>query len=268
MKRLYQVVKGGVIELPILVDQAGNYQNYPVTNSGVINPATIDPTSPVLYSSINNFQTMRNNCYPVYKGNNLPVGVGYAETPDGRIKTARLEMASSGSNRRPLIIGLDNTDVAAHTFVIGDGFGLFASKNAIAAKPAAVVVTGTYGANTLTRIADITKSAPFDLHGIHIVGQTTAGASSETFFLNGTITQFLIEPDMQFAKETMIPLSDEVSQAANKDNIRANEAYRFIVNGFGGYKITLPAGEKITITFRHLMGYGTAANMVLLGDGC
>jgi len=202
-----------------------------------------------------------------YQENKLPVAVGYIENAAGGLSTARLETTGLGGSRRPLRITLDNTDIAEQIIIIGDGFGLFQAKNAVPAKDVDVIVGGTYGLNTLARLAEICKCVPFDLHGLHIANTTSAGASSEGFLLGGTLTNFIIAPDMQYVQEIEIPLADEVLQSAFKDNIRNNPNYRFHLNGFSGWKLVIPPGEKVVLTFSQIRAVGTGANMVMLQNG-
>lgn len=255
MKPVYKLLQSGKLqELPFLCDEQGNLYPARPSSSKPINVNQARPDGLVITPK---------KSFPKMSKQQFPAAVGLTETPTGRIQSARAEVPAMSGARRTLKVVLDNQDVAAQSVLIGDAAGLYDYKNGVGPKSANVIVGGTYGTDSLTLLQAVTQSSAFDLHGLHIQNSTTAGAESEAFFNSGVITQFLVQPDAQFIDEIELPLADAVTQSTFKANIRELKDHRFQLMHLTGYFLTIPAGEKVTLTWG-INAVGTGQWMQLL----
>lgn len=193
----------------------------------------------------------------------LPYAVKQAESPQGRPDLYRAESGQGVviATRRPLKVVISNGHTAPEDILVGDAHGLVAWKENIPAKNAATTIDGTYGAETLNFIAAITGSNPFDVHGLHLVGSTTAGANSEAVFNSGRLRTFEVDPDAQTVKYGEISVSDMVMPSDQQSHIRYDRDFRFQFNGFTGVRALVPNGERLTMTFKHLSAVHLTFNM-------
>lgn len=252
---LQDVGNNCVVQTPYAIDESGNRYPMPISYPGKIHKSKIKPGCPVIPLQTN-LQKMNYS---------LPYAVVPTESPAGSPGSARVEQPAVQSTRRPITVTISNGYSADETLLIGDGFGLFAIKQSVAAKNALTVIGGTYGTATLTKLQEITKSSAFDLHGLHITGSTTAGAASDIPFTQGSFSTFYTSPDLAYVQEAPIPVSDLVTGSTYTTNVREDQSFRFQVNGYTGIKVVVPTGYAVTITFKNLVSFGGAANMILLG---
>lgn len=237
-----RIGNGQVRQLPYVVSDQGEAKPAPITNSQPIPESTAAGRGCPIYEP-NNF-SMQN------KNGNYPLGVQNVETANGRAALARFETPGENSQRLQWTITISNGEATDEEFLIGDGTGLLATKLGIVAPKAGVTISGTYGAATYTTFKAITANQAVDLHGLHLVGATTAGVASDVVFNQGFLRMAEANIANNAAQDTEIPFRDLVGPDSFQTNIRVDDDWRMLMNPLSALHVKIPAGEALTVTFR------------------
>lgn len=242
MKRVHYLKDGKIRQAPYAQRQDGSFIVAPVTQKGVISATELKskgcPVLPI-QSILKIKESMEKNL--------MPNGVYNQEDNYGKMGKSRLENAAVSGQRAVLRISITNGEATPESIMVGDGLTLGTRKLGIPAIKAGVVIDGTYGADTLTLLAEITKCYPFRLHGIQFQGFTAAGAKSEKFFTDGFFRQTKADFANRTTQDEELVLADLVTGATYNTHIRETEDFRHIMNGFTGFHVNVPAGESIRI---------------------
>lgn len=243
----YQASDGRAYQLPVAVTAAGEQIPAPITNSRPMDASRVAAAGFPIISR--NQATMQQN----QLGGALPFAVVQDENAYGRRGVARMERpARNAPVREQWTITISNGEATTEEFLIGDNTGLLAAALGIPAPKAGVTITGTFGANTYTFFSAISGKNPVDLHRLHLVGNTTAGAASTAFFTSGLLKVM----DASIANNTneanIIPLADLVLPDTYQTNIRVDNNFRFIMDGLSALYLQIPAAEAVTLTFREV----------------
>lgn len=197
---------------------------------------------------------------------NLPYGVLQAEGVMGNRENARVEVAGWDETRSTFRIGISNGEATTETFVLGAGYGIAQLSTAngglgVVAPKAGVVISGSFGTATYTQLATLSLGA-LRMHGLHMIGKTTAGAASTAFFDSGNLKFLESYPNGDSVQLKDYNLSDLVTPETYQTNIRQDKDFRAIVDGYNGLFLTIPAGEAVFITFMKLASRATGHVMV------
>jgi len=253
--RVHQPLPDGktCVQLPVMQGvTTGQRVMKPVTNTKPIPLRVVQERGCIIDSSLIQSSMQQNN---------LPFGVGYAETAQGQGLTYRSEAAGQILERQQLYISISNGEATTEEFIVGDGVGLLATKFGIGAPKAGVVIGGSFGTATYTTINAICASVPLDLHRIHLQGKTTAGADSDAVFNTGFIKMSKASVVNNSAIDEEFPVRDLVLQNSFQTNIRVNDEWRFLMGPLTGIHLSIPAGEQLIMTFREVSAIGDVWNM-------
>jgi len=211
------------------------------------------------------------NGFPVLKSeqmaqNQFQAGLPYAVTSDesayGKRGVFRHERPSKDAAvRKQWTITISNGEATTEEFLLGDHHGLLAAALSIPSPKAGVTITGTWGATTYANFKQLTGSNPVDLHRLHLLGKTTAGAASDAFFSSGSLKVLYADIANNTQQSNIIPLADLVLQDSFNTNIRIDNQFRMIMDGFSAVYLQIPAAEAVTLTFREVSAYQGVYNM-------
>lgn len=242
-KRIHVISeKGDVYQTAFTKDENGLITPQAITSSGKIPYLQIKKTGcPVI--SQQKFSTM-------YKTNNLPFAVEEAETVGGNAAEVRMEVGDISAQRNVLRIEIRNEEITDEEILIGDAFGLIATKLSIGSIKAGVKVNGTWGVNTLTVLEKVTGSLPYRLGDIQFQGYTNAGAKSDKFYNSGFFRLAKADTLNRTTNDNEMVLTDLVYQDSYNTNIRNEQKHRFMMEGLSAYHLLVPAGETISINVK------------------
>lgn len=248
---------GEVYQLPIVVADDGTQKPAPVTNPKPLSRQAVASAGfPII--SQNQMQTMN----APRNGNGLPYAVTNDESAYGQRGVFRHERPSKDAAiRKQWTITISNGEATTEEFLLGDHHGLLAAALSIPAPKAGVTITGTWGSSTYTNINQITGANPVDLHRLHLLGKTTAGAASDAFFSSGSLKMLYADIANNTQQSQIIPLADLVLQDSFNTNIRIDNNFRMLMDGFSAVYLQIPAGEAVTLTFREVSAYQGVYNM-------
>lgn len=241
IKRVHEKKSNGkYYQLPLGQDAQGNQYDVPITEHGSISPSRILKAGfPVINHE--NIEIMNTD------KSGLPYAVKTQEDVLGAPGYSRLEMPKVGGQRTVLRVTITNGEATDEEILVGDAYGLIASKLGVGAIKAGVVVGGTWGTATLTVLTAITAANPYRLHDIQFQGYTAAGADSNDFYNSGYFRLAQADIANRTCKDEELVLTDLVKQDSYNTNIRSDKTHRFIMDGFSGYHLLVPAGESIQI---------------------
>lgn len=192
----------------------------------------------------------------------LPYGVQTDESAYGQRGVFRHERPSKDAAvRKQWTITISNGEATTEEFLLGDHHGLLAAALSIPSPKAGVTITGTWGATTYANMKQITGANPVDLHRLHLLGKTTAGAASDAFFSSGSLKVLYADIANNTQQSNIIPLADLVLQDSFNTNIRIDNNFRMIMDGFSAVYLQIPAAEAVTLTFREVSAYQGVYNM-------
>jgi len=260
---LREVAPGKVIQEPIARTMDGEQIAMPVTDRRVLELSRIPNADQLI------IERAPKPDAPIYQPQKVPMQTavlptsaaptrGIAETPTGGNVSFRHEASVGvGSNvRRSFKVVLDNGGAAEEVIYLGDGLGLIQLFNGDA-DFVNTMVTGQIGANTVTKLKDITNSIILDLHGLHLAGYEAGGSTpSAAAFDSGKVEVLSIAPDYQSVKSQTLPLSDMLNSESFRDNVRQDDSFRMHLGPLTAMRITLPAGAKLAVTFKSLSSVG------------
>lgn len=263
---LREVAPGKVIQEPSAQTESGEIIPAKVTDSRVLNLASIrNPEQFVIQRApAQNRSADRTTPVPMYNTSQVAVlpeaapTRGLAETPTGGNVSFRHEASVGvGSNvRRSFKIVLDNGGGAEEVIYLGDGLGLIQLFNGDA-NFVNTMVSGQIGANTVSKLKDITNSIILDMHGLHLAGYVAGGSTpSAAAFDSGRVEVMSIAPDFQSVKSQTLPLSDMLNSESFRDNVRQDDSFRMHLGPLSAMRVTLPAGAKLAVTFKSLSAVG------------
>ena len=253
LKRLHMDLGNGSCQAcPVVVDEQTGEAFYkevvtakPVKKSTQINAGlpvvSTREAMKIMSNFTNNNTSMNNGINPaIYKGENT----------QGRLIRFREETGDDAQPTKIITVTLDNTAAAATAEgVIGDNHGLVANGLSIGALPVAVNVTGTWAANTLAFLKQITGANPYRLHKLNIQSfNSTSGADSDAFFTSGYIRKSRADEANNTTQDVLIPVIDLVTQNSFRTNIRELVDFRFLLDGFAALHFLIPADTKVTFT--------------------
>lgn len=199
---------------------------------------------------------------------NLPLGVGFGETAGGNAVSYRTEMAGAGRKKQVFKITINNTgetSPAIRSFVLFDKVGLNQASLGIANETqlAALLTSGgsiggNYGTSTFTRFQDIASFAALDFHQLHV--QQVSGG---TFFTAGEISYVTAENNLNGSpiREEIIDFTLDYDGTQYDPNVRLSREDRYQANAFTGFKVIVPVGTSVTISF-YLNAAGLGHQMV------
>ena len=252
-KRAHADLGNGMVQqLPYAVTSAGNVVPLAVTNSAPMPKQSIQAQGFPVVSKQQSDMT----------SNNLPYAVLPDENAYGKRGVARLERGGADAAvRKQWTITISNGEATDEEFLIGDNHGLLAAALGIPAPKAGVTISGTWGASTYTNINQITGANPVDLHRLHLLGKTTAGVASDAFFSSGQLKVLYADIANNTQQSNIIPLADLVLQDSYNTNIRIDNNFRMVMDGFSAVYLYIPAAEAVTVTFREVSAYNGAYPM-------
>ena len=168
------------------------------------------------------------------------------QTPEGKLAAQRLERPSLKQGLVTYTLELDNTaGVAPVTLVVGDGMGLIATELALPPLPGAFVIGGTWGADSLSTLANFAENMPLVLK----VMQTRTSDPAGSIYFSG---DFMKDIAIDIVKSvTTTPINFAIGQDGTQFNeaIRRIGGFRKLLSQLNGLLTTIPTGEKVTINF-------------------
>lgn len=231
---------------PFVIDDAtGKLEPYPVTNPVKMSPQFVQQKGGVIIDK-QTIQQAKNN--KTMASNNMPYGVEDAETVEGAMDVVRIELPGANSGSNTLTFSIDNGETDAQEILLGDGYGLLDNAFNVGSKAASVTLGGSFGANTKTLVDNQCSGGAIRLHGIHIVN-TNSGSDSTDFFDSGKLELCKASPINNTNERNRFDFSLLVSGETFKPSIRENKNFRFLLSGYTGLLFTVPAGEKVVMTF-------------------
>lgn len=253
-RRAHQDLGNGMVkQLPYAIAPTGKRIEAPITNNSLLKKSTVQASGfPVLKSD----QMAQNFQY------GLPYAVTSDESAYGKRGVFRHERPSKDAAvRKQWTITISNGEATTEEFLLGDHHGLLAAALSIPSPKAGVTITGTWGATTYANMKQITGANPVDLHRLHLLGKTTAGAASDAFFSSGSLKVLYADIANNTQQSNIIPLADLVLQDSFNTNIRIDNNFRMIMDGFSAVYLQIPAAEAVTLTFREVSAYQGVYNM-------
>ena len=261
LKRMH-VNRGGLIyQLPAAIDEKGNISSMPVKTSRPISESQIKQTGCPVFSQsqINNIMQQNQNGV-VRSVSDLPFAVAPYEDVLGNPGFDRVERQNVEGQRTVIRISITNNELTDEEILIGDHHGLLAFTLGVGAIKAGVVVGGTWGTSTLAFLKQITGANPYRLAGVQFQSFTAAGIASEVFYNTGFFK--LAEADVanRTTKDEELILADLVRPSTFQTNIREDDSHRFLMDGFSGYHLLVPTGQKVQINLT-MVSYANSYNM-------
>lgn len=255
-KRAHAEGQNGIVyQLPIVMSDDGEQKPAPITNTKPLSRQAVARAGfPIIQPNKSNM--ISNN------GNGLPYAVTTDENAYGGRGVFRHERPSrDAAIRKQWTITISNGEATTEEFLLGDHHGLLAAALSIPSPKAGVTITGTWGASTYANIKQITGPNPVDLHRLHLLGKTTAGAPSDAFFSSGSLKQLYADIANNTQQSNIIPLADLVLQDSFNTNIRIDNNFRMLMDAFSAVYLQIPAAEAVTLTFREVSAYQGIYNM-------
>lgn len=201
-----------------------------------------EQTAAVKNAAINPNSNNNNNMEHNYQ----KASIVTTQTPEGKLGAQRLERPSLKQGLVTYTLELDNTAGAAPvTLVVGDGMGLIATELGLPPLPAAFVVGGTWGADSLSTLANFAENMPLVLK----VMQTRTSDPAGAIYFSG---DFMKDIAIDIVKSvTTTPINFAIGQDGTQFNeaIRRIGGFRKLLSQLNGLLTTIPAGEKVTINF-------------------
>lgn len=255
-KRAHQeAANGTVYQLPLLIADDGEQRPAPITNA---KPLSRQAVARAGFPIINQTQATKMTSI----NNGLPYAVQTDEDAYGQRGVFRQERPSKDAAvRKQWTITISNGEVTTEEFLVGDHHGLLAAALSIPSPKAGVTITGTWAASTYANIKQITGANPVDLHRLHLLGKTTAGVASDAFFSSGSLKVLYADIANNTQQSNIIPLADLVLQDSFNTNIRIDNNFRMLMDGFSAVYLQIPAAEAVTMTFREVSAYQGVYNM-------
>lgn len=254
-KRAHVEVSPGVVQqLPYAIEPTtGRKIPAPITNKANLSKSAV---------MANGFPVLKSEQMTSNQPNGLPFAVTSDESAYGKRGVFRHERPSKDAAiRKQWTITISNGEVTTEEFLLGDHHGLLAAALGIPSPKAGVTITGTWGATTYANMKQITGANPVDLHRLHLLGKTTAGAASDAFFSSGSLKVLYADIANNTQQSNIIPLADLVLQDSFNTNIRIDNNFRMIMDGFSAVYLQIPAAEAVTLTFREVSAYQGVYNM-------
>lgn len=164
------------------------------------------------------------------------------------------------ATRQVFRVVLSNPTANAVETVLGDHNGTIADKKGLATLPAAVIVGGSWGTNTLAMLKQMTGTTSVLASGLHITSETltvdangaiTGRTASNSFFSAGQINEAIGSFTNQSLYENNIVLSDTTDSGTFSDGIRklGTDEWEWFLNAMSGLPVQLPSLTAVTITF-------------------
>lgn len=240
-----RVGQGQVKQAPAIMNpQTGEVKAYAITDRRIFPESQAKAAGFICCNSISDLSNSKN----MQVSGNRPFAVLPAEKVNGLPAVVRSEIPDASSGSETITLTLENGEATAQEILFGDGLGINKEVYSISDKAAGVVVGGTYGANTLTLYKQIAGGSALRLHGFHIVN-TNSGNDSTGFFDSGKVELLKAMPTNNSPKRNRFDLQQLVNSNSFKPNIREKQDFRFILAGYTAMLFTIPAGEKISLTF-------------------
>jgi len=253
-KRAHAAGKNGeVYQLPIVMAADGEQKAAPITNPKPLSRQAVASAG---------FPIIQPNKSSMTNQNGLPFGVQNDESAYGQRGVFRHERPSKDTAvRKQWTITIANGEATTEEFLLGDHHGLLAAALSIPSPKAGVTITGTWAATTYNNIKQISGANPVDLHRLHLLGKTTAGVASDAFFSSGSLKVLYADIANNTQQSNIIPLADLVLQDSFNTNIRIDNNFRMLMDGFSAVYLQIPAAEAVTLTFREVSAYQGVYNM-------
>ena len=230
---------------PKLIDEAGNMYDYPITEARKMTADFVKQKGGVIMapqSPPKQQQQMQQ------QQNAMPFAVGETEKVTGQPELMRVEMPSADGGSNTLTLTIDNGETDAQEILLGDGADLNKLAFNVANKAGGVTIGGSFGADTLDAVQKQVAGGALRLHGIHITN-TNSGSASTDFFDSGKMDLCLASPINNTNSRNKYDFQRLVGGDTFNTNIREDKNFRFSLAPRSALLFTVPAGEKIVVTF-------------------
>ena len=272
MKRVYLDNHNGTCTpLAVCLCKDGSYAEAPINPSAsqtVTKQQVVSAGLPTVTAETLNTMT---------RNRKLPFAVAPGETADGLGTFFRNETSAKNATNQFLTFTFDNTYDSTQTFVIGDPSNLIALKEGLSTLSGAVVVTGTWGAESLAFFKSISGKIAYDVHNMKLIGEfltiatpsatdtpaaISARAKSDAVFVNNDLIAMAnASPSNRQAMIEPFNVTRGIEKNDFQEGIRDFPDFRFQFNPLTGLKISLQSQHSLTINV-DLMAVGNMHGML------
>lgn len=270
MLRIYQISKSDpskVTDTGYATNGRGRMKFVGVKSKDLHNLCDVQKAGfPVVSSALKTNSQMNNG------NNGLPYAVAQAEGAQGQQHYIRVEVPGfKDSDTNMYNLTLTNTSAVAQQIMVGDGGGFCAAGLGLPTVNAVNVITGSWGAGSLAQLKAGAIVGGFDTHVLHLqsgklsggtagdpAGNSGAGtpgtgqtlADNDSFFTSGGSIQTVEGSLLNNSPATSrLPLQMMTDSGTFSTYIRLLNDYRFIVGGYTGLLVTLPALTQLAMSF-------------------
>lgn len=188
---------------------------------------------------------------------------GYAEHGAKTAKGAAVsvELASgkdqgAGFDTDEVSISFRNESAASQQEIIFDAAGFLRGDSqygglGIGASPAPtdLVIDGTFGPETLTRLENLTRSMAVKVEDFHFLSERLDGTEDTSMYTAGKMRLAKASSLGNAPHSRNIRVSKQLKSGSFNKNIRTAPNLKAIITALDGIAVTIPAGIAFTITF-------------------